>query len=222
MSSQLAYQPRKIAKHGAAIAPSMLRSTPVSRPAPLPSTASSTPICASRLAPLPSFPSLFPSNPVRLHIHLPSPTTHTLSRSSAALATKREPKHRRCFWEYNTGKREKGWAWQRTQQNSYTQENQKGTKRNRGARVQQLYARLCLSASHSHFFPPGHSSCFPCNCCARTAKAAMISNSLGAIWRPIKLMNPSRDQKKCAKPTYRCLYLFDCCHGKVCKQPPVA
>ena len=43
-------------------------------------------------------PSSLPG-PVLLHIHLPSPTTHALSRSSAALATKREPKRRRCFWE---------------------------------------------------------------------------------------------------------------------------
>ena len=39
-----------------------------------------------------------------LHIHLPSPPTHALSRSSAALATKREPNHRRCFWEKLTTK----------------------------------------------------------------------------------------------------------------------
>ena len=85
------------------------RSPPSSLPSPVP-----TPPCASRLAPpthappvslpsLPSPPSSLP-NPVHLYIHLPSTTTHALSRSSAALATKREPKHRRCFWEKQSSK----------------------------------------------------------------------------------------------------------------------
>ena len=37
-----------------------------------------------------------------MNTHLPSTTTLALSRSSAALATKREPKQRRCFWEEKT------------------------------------------------------------------------------------------------------------------------
>ena len=65
---------------------------------------------ASRLVSLsfhPSFPSpahlpyRAPPSSIHspVHAHLPSTTTLALSRSSAALATKREPKHRRCFPE---------------------------------------------------------------------------------------------------------------------------
>ena len=53
--------------------------------------------------PLPSFPSLF--LPFPLPFPTPSPSTSTSifrprqRKSLSALATKREPKHRRCFWE---------------------------------------------------------------------------------------------------------------------------
>ena len=56
--------------------------------------------CASRLAPLPSFPSLF--LPFRLPFPTPSTSTSIFrprQRSPPALATKRKPKHRRCFWK---------------------------------------------------------------------------------------------------------------------------